>query len=128
MPKTTALSNTPSEEVCSVLGIHKQVVRTVRNRMPGLETFDELAGFYKLFGDRTRLGIVWALGVSEMCVCDLCALLGMKQSAISHQLRTLKQTRIVKFRREGKVIFYSLYDDHIRDVLEVGYNHMQERR
>lgn len=128
MPKTPAPTDTPKKEVCSIQGIHTQVIRTVRNRMPESENFDELARFYKLFGNRTRLGITWALGVSEMCVCDLCVLLGMKQSAISHQLRSLKQTQIVKFRREGKVVFYSLNDDHIREVLEVGYNHMQERR
>jgi ArsR family transcriptional regulator len=128
MPKTPAPTDTPKKEVCSIQGIHRQVIRTVRNRMPESENFDELARFYKLFGDRTRLGIIWVLGVSEMCVCDLCVLLGMKQSAISHQLRSLKQTQIVKFRREDKVVFYSLNDDHIREVLEVGYKHMQERR
>ena len=104
------------------------MILSVQNQMPELEKFEELAEFYKLFGDRTRLGIIWALWLSEMCVCDLCALLGMKQSAVSHQLRTLKQARIVKPRREGKIIFYSLDDDHIRDVLEVGYNHIHEPR
>ncbi len=128
MPATAVVSDTPNKEVCSVLGIHEQVVRSVQSQMPEPDKLDELAQFYKLFSDRTRLGIIWALGLSEMCVCDLCALLGMKQPAVSHQLRTLKQTRIAKSRREGKVVFYSLDDDHIGDVLDVGFNHMQERR
>jgi ArsR family transcriptional regulator len=84
-----------------------------------------LADFFKLFGDGTRIGILWALSESEMCVCDLCALLKMKQPAVSHQLKNLKQSRIVKARRDGKVIYYSLDDDHIRALLDVGMEHIQ---
>jgi ArsR family transcriptional regulator len=87
--------------------------------------YDE-ADLFKLFGDSTRLGILWALSESEMCVCDLCALLKMKQPAISHQLKNLKQSRIVKARRDGKVIYYSLDDDHIRRLLNLGIEHVQE--
>jgi ArsR family transcriptional regulator len=94
--------------------------------MPPRDSLGELADFFKLFGDGNRIGILWALSESEMCVCDLCALLNMKQSAVSHQLRTLKQARIVKMRRDGRVIYYSLDDEHIRQVLNLGMVHIQE--
>jgi len=86
----------------------------------------DVADLFKLFGDSTRLGILWALSESEMCVCDLCALLKMKQPAVSHQLKNLKQSRVVKARRDGKVIYYSLDDDHIRRLLNLGMEHVQE--
>lgn len=123
--ETTAVAPT-SSDVCSEKGIHRKLVRSVRSNMPAPESLYDLADFFKLFGDGTRIGILWALSESEMCVCDLCALLKMKQSAVSHQLRTLKQARIVKSRREGRVIFYSLDDDHIRQVLNLGMEHIQE--
>ncbi len=115
------------DEGCAVYGIHERAIRSVQDQMPWQEDLDKLAEFYRLFGDKTRLKIIWALSVCEMCVCDLCALLQMRQSAVSHQLRTLKLTRIVRSRREGKVVFYALDDDHIRNVLEVGYKHLKER-
>ena len=100
---------------CITKGIHAETVSYVQNRIPNSGRLNQLANLFKLFGDGTRLGILWALSESEMCVCDICALLHMKQPAVSHQLKNLKQARIVKNRRDGKVIYYSLDDDHIRD-------------
>ena len=114
-------------EICATRCIHPHTIRLVGPQMPDRTDLDRLAEFYKLFGDSTRLGIISALGASEMCVCDLSALLAMKQPAVSHQLRTLKQARIIKSRRDGKVIYYSLADDHIRLVLDVGIKHLREK-
>ena len=86
----------------------------------------ELADFFKLFADSTRIAILWALSESEMCVCDLCALLQMKQPTVSHQLKNLKQTSIVKTRRDGKVIYYSLDHHHIPMLLKIGMEHAQK--
>ena len=115
-----------SVETCITEGIHQDVVQTVHRIMPDPDALYELADLFKLFGDSTRISILWALSESEMCVCDLCALLKMKQPAVSHQLKNLKQSRIVKARRDGKVIYYSLDDDHIRSLLNLGMNHIKE--
>ena len=112
-------------ETCATTGIHQDTVRTVNRKMPDSVALYELADLFKLFGDSTRIGILWALSESEMCVCDLCALLKMKQPSVSHQLKNLKQSRIVKARRDGKVIYYSLDDDHIRALLDVGMEHIK---
>ena len=90
------------------------------------ESLDRIVPFYAVFGDSTRLGIIWALSESEMCVCDICALLKMNQPAVSHQLKNLKLARIVKARREGKIVYYSLEDEHIRDLLNLAMEHVQE--
>ena len=111
---------------CVTKGIHAEVVSYVQKRIPENSRLSELADLFKLFGDGTRIGILWALSESEMCVCDICALLQMKQSAVSHQLKNLKQARIVKNRRDGKVIYYTLDDDHIRKLLNLGMEHVQE--
>ncbi len=111
---------------CAIKGIHVETVSYVQNRIPDSGQLNQLADLFKLFGDGTRIGILWALSESEMCVCDICALLQMKQSAVSHQLRNLKQARIVKNRRDGKVIYYSLDDDHIRKLLNLGMEHVRE--
>ena len=113
-------------ETCETTGIHTDIIQLVQKKMPGTENLGELADFFKLFGDGTRLRILWALSESEMCVCDLCALLKMKQPAVSHQLKNLKQARIVKARREGKVVYYALDDDHIRKMLDFGMEHTLE--
>lgn len=94
--------------------------------MPDTVDLFEVADLFKLFGDSTRIAILWALCQSEMCVCDLCALLKMKQPAVSHQLKNLKQARVVKARREGKVIYYSLDDAHIEKLLNLGMEHVKE--
>jgi len=111
---------------CVTKGIHEEIVSYVRKRIPKSSRLSELADLFKLFGDGTRIGILWALSESEMCVCDICALLKMKQPAVSHQLKNLKQARIVKNRRDGKVIYYSLDDDHIRKLLNLGMEHVLE--
>ncbi len=113
-------------ETCITKGIHRNTIRTVKRNMPDSVAVYELADLFKLFGDSTRLGILWALSESEMCVCDLCALLRMKQPAVSHQLKNLKQSRIVKARRDGKIVYYSLEDEHIRRLLNLGMEHTQE--
>ena len=113
-------------ETCAVKGIHRNRIRAVRRAMPDPVRLYELADLFKLFGDGTRIGILWALSESELCVCDLCALLKMKQPAVSHQLKNLKQARVVKARRDGKVIYYSLDDDHIRKLLNLGMEHILE--
>ncbi len=113
-------------ETCITKGIHGDIIRTVKQNMPDTVALYELADLFKLFGDSTRISIIWALSESEMCVCDLCALLKMKQPAVSHQLKNLKQSRVVKARRDGKVIYYSLDDDHIRKLLNLGLEHIQE--
>ena len=113
-------------ETCITKGIHAEVIRSVKRNMPDPVAVYELADLFKLFGDSTRLGILWALSESEMCVCDLCALLKMKQPAVSHQLKNLKQSRIVKARRDGKIVYYSLEDEHIRRLLNLGMEHTQE--
>ena len=113
-------------ETCITKGIHEEIIRSVNRKMPDPADLYELADLFKLFGDSTRLGILWALSESEMCVCDLCALLKMKQPAVSHQLKNLKQSRIVKARRDGKIVYYSLEDEHIRKLLNLGMEHTQE--
>ena len=113
-------------ELCITEGIHPETIHAVKRNMPESVALFELADLFKLFGDSTRLGILWALSESEMCVCDLCALLKMKQPAVSHQLKNLKQSRIVKARRDGKVIYYSLDDEHIRKLLNLGMDHVRE--
>ncbi|MCP4744642.1 MAG: helix-turn-helix transcriptional regulator [Desulfobacteraceae bacterium] len=114
-----------SNDICEIKCIHHDIVSVVQNKLPAPGTLDRLSDFFKLFGDSTRVSILWALSESEMCVCDLCALLRMKQPAVSHQLKNLKQSRIVKNRRDGKVIYYSLDDDHIRKLLESGIDHIK---
>jgi ArsR family transcriptional regulator len=113
-------------QTCITKGIHKDIIRTVKRNMPDQVALYDVADLFKLFGDSTRLGILWALSESEMCVCDLCALLKMKQPAVSHQLKNLKQSRIVKARRDGKIVYYSLDDEHIRELLNLGMEHIQE--
>lgn len=113
-------------EVCTTEGIHQETINKVQKKMPDAVALYELADLFKLFGDSTRASILWALSEAEMCVCDLCALLQMKQPAVSHQLRNLKQSRLVKHRREGKVVYYSLDDDHIRQLLHLAMEHIIE--
>ena len=113
-------------ESCSCNVIHKEVVENVKNKLPKEETLYDLAELFKVFGDSTRIKIICALFESEMCVCDLSVLLNISQSAISHQLRVLKSARLVKFRRAGKVIYYSLDDEHIKQIFDAGLHHITE--
>jgi len=112
---------------CDVTVIHEEVVEEVRQSMPPEEDLFDLAEFFKVFGDTTRIRILYALSRSEMCVCDLAYLLGLTQSAVSHQLRVLKQAKLVRFRRDGRVIYYALDDDHVKSIFAQAYEHIQER-
>lgn len=105
---------------------HEDVIQDVQKKLPEDEKLYELAEFFRVFGDSTRIKILYVLLQSEMCVYDIASLLGMTQSAISHQLRVLKQMQLVKFRREGKTVFYSLSDSHIENILSQGMEHISE--
>ncbi len=111
---------------CSHEETHEQALEAVRLAMDEPEVTVELASFYKVFGDGTRVRILCALLISELCVCDLAELLEMTQSAISHQLRVLKQAKLVKNRRDGKTIYYSLADGHIQTIISQGMEHIKE--
>ena len=113
-------------EVCEEVCTHPDILNRVKPEMPDEERLYDLAELFKVFGDTTRIRILYVLFESEMCVCDIAALLNMTQSAISHQLRVLKQARLVKARREGKTVFYSLADDHVRTIIDQGMNHIEE--
>ena len=115
-------------ENCEVKAIHKDIVEKVEKTMPEEEVVYDLSDFFKILGDTTRMKILSALFQEEMCVCDIAYLLKMTQSAISHQLRVLKQGRFVKYRKEGKVVYYSLEDDHIKHIVEQGMTHILEKR
>ena len=109
--------------VCESTVIHQEVIDKIK-----LPEEDDLGDFFKILGDSTRIKILSALFQSEMCVCDIAALLGMTQSAISHQLRVLKQGRLVKHRKDGKVVYYSLDDDHIKHIIDQGLTHISEKK
>ncbi|MDR0273436.1 MAG: metalloregulator ArsR/SmtB family transcription factor [Clostridiales bacterium] len=113
-------------EKCEHNIIHEEVVARVRGVMPERENFHQLSQLYKMFADNTRLKILWALTREEMCVCDLAALLGMTKSAISHQLKSLRLTNLVRYERQGKIVYYSLADEHVRDIFEKGFEHILE--
>lgn len=112
--------------VCEYTVIHQEVIDKIK--LPEEEVLYDLGDFFKILGDSTRIKILSALFQSEMCVCDIAALLGMTQSAISHQLRVLKQGRLVKYRKDGKVVYYSLDDDHIKHIVDQGLTHISEKR
>lgn len=111
---------------CSSNVVHEEIVARIKEEMPREENLYDLAELFKVFGDTTRVKILYALFAAEMCVCDIAALLNMSQSAISHQLRVLKQARLVKFRRQGKVVYYSLDDDHVKQIFDQGLTHINE--
>lgn len=113
-------------ERCDYIHAHGDIIAKVNENMPDEEILYDLAELFKIFGDSTRIKILYVLFESEMCVCDIAQLLNMTQSAISHQLRALKQSKLVKYRREGKTVFYSLADDHVRSILDQGMEHVAE--
>ncbi len=113
---------------CDCDVIHADVVDSVMKKMPEERELYDLSDFFKVLGDSTRVKIMWALDESEMCVCDIAVLLNMTKSAISHQLRSLKQANLVKHRKEGKIVFYSLADDHVKDIFEKGLEHIREKK
>ena len=113
-------------ETCEEHRVHADVVANVKLDMPDEERLYDLAELFKVFGDTTRIRILYVLFESELCVCDIAELLNMSQSAISHQLRVLKQARLVRARREGKTVFYVLADDHVRAIIGQGMDHVNE--
>ena len=115
-------------DTCSCDVLHNDLIIKVRESMPEEVDLYDLAELFKVFGDSTRIKIISALLESELCVCDIADLLNMTQSAISHQLRVLKQAKLVKNRREGKVVFYSLDDDHVLQIFKQGYEHVKEEK
>jgi len=116
------------DEFCSCDIVHDNIIEIVKQKMPQEEKLYDLAELFKVFGDTTRVKIISALFEAEMCVCDIAELLSMTQSAISHQLRVLRQARLVKHRKEGKVVFYSLDDEHIKTIFNQGLEHILEPR
>ena len=122
----TDIKNGENIVECECSHIHQDIIETVRENMPEEDMLVDLAELFKVLGDQTRIKIIFILFKEEMCVCDIAESLGMTQSAISHQLRVLKQARLVKFRKEGKTVFYSLDDDHIRKIFDCGLHHIEE--
>lgn len=118
------MSNSAKE--CECLHIHTEAIKTVKAHLPPDETLFELSDLFKLFGDTTRIKILYLLFEKELCVCDISVLLNMTQSAISHQLKVLKNSKLVKFRREGKVVFYRLSDNHVKSIIAQGMEHLME--
>ena len=116
------------EELCESNEIHEDLLKIVDETLPEETELYDLAELFKVFGDSTRIRILFVLFEAEVCVCDLAKALNMTQSAISHQLRILKQNKLVKSRREGKSIFYSLADDHVRTIINQGREHIEEDR
>lgn len=113
-------------ECCEDTEVHEDLLRIVNEKMPREEELYDLAELFKVFGDSTRIRILFVLFEAEVCVCDLAETLHMTQSAISHQLKILKQNKLVKSRREGKSIFYSLADAHVRTIIDQGREHIEE--
>ena len=115
------------EEICESSEIHEDLLKIVNETLPEETELYDLAELFKVFGDTTRIKIIYALFEEEMCVCDIADLLNMTQSAISHQLKSLKNAKLVKLRKEGKTVFYSLDDDHINKLLKVSFEHIIEK-
>jgi ArsR family transcriptional regulator len=113
-------------ECCEEVHVHSAKVKTIHNQMPDDDKLYDLAELFKVFGDSTRIRILFALFESEMCVCDIAETLDMTQSAISHQLRILKQSKLVGNRRDGKSIIYYLADEHVRTIIAQGMDHIEE--
>ena len=111
---------------CDTVEVHEELLQIVNETMPEETELYDLAELFKVFGDSTRIRILFVLFEAEVCVCDLSQVLNMSQSAISHQLRILKQSKLVKSRRDGKSIFYSLADDHVRTIIAQGREHIEE--
>ena len=113
-------------DCCEQVFVHEELVEKVNQEMPKEEELYDLAELFKVFGDSTRIRILFVLFEAEVCVCDLAEVLHMTQSAVSHQLRILKQAKLVNARREGKSVFYSLADDHVRTIIAQGREHIEE--
>ena len=116
-----------NEFICDCNIIHQEIVNKTLQKMPKPELFNKLAEFFKIIGDPTRTKILFALDQNEMCVCDIANVLNMTKSSISHQLSTLRKSGIVKCRKEGKEVYYTLDDDHVKQVFEVGIEHIEHK-
>ena len=114
-------------EICENEHCHENIVESVKSRMPSDEIVYDVAELFKVFGDSTRTKILTALFESETCVCDICSILGMTKSAISHQLRILRQNKLVKARKSGKEVFYSLADNHVKVIFKMAFDHVLEK-
>ncbi len=117
-----------SEEMCQESHVHGSLVEQVQAQMPDDDTLVDVAEIFKVFGDVTRTKILSALFEAELCVCDISEIVKMSTSAVSHQLRILRQTKIVKSRRQGKEVFYSLDDEHIEKIFKMALDHLREER
>jgi len=126
MIKDKKQANDVCDEQCTQTVIHENVINHVKQQMPDEEVLASVADLFKILGDKTRTRILQALVQSEMCVCDLAYLLGMTQSSISHQLRVLKQAKLVKNRKEGKIVYYSIADDHVMQIFNQAFEHVIE--
>ena len=115
-------------DVCQIHYVDEKRVARVKAEMSPIEALFDLAETFKVLGDSTRVRILHALALDELCVCDIASLLGMTQSAVSHQLRLLRVAKLVKFRKEGKMAYYSLDDDHVRSLLSEGLDHLAHTR
>lgn len=118
--------NSTQEKNSDFLAAREEVVKKVLAQQPDDEILYDLAELFKIFGDSTRIKILYALSESELCVNDIAQLLNLSQSSVSHQLRILKDSKLVRFRREGKIIFYTLDDDHVRNIISMGMEHVEE--
>lgn len=117
-----------NEFICDCNVIHQEMVDNTTQNMPEEDTFNKLAEFFKILGDTTRVKILFALDQNEMCVCDIANVLGMSKSSISHQLGTLRRSGIVKCRKSGKEVFYMLDDNHVKEVFEIGIQHIEHKK
>ena len=113
-------------EFCELSEVHGEAVAKARGTMPKGETLFELADFFKILGDGTRMSILFAIDKEPMCVCDIAELLSMTKSAVSHQLKILRQSSLIKYKKSGKNVFYSLADEHVRDIIEKALEHIKE--
>ena len=112
---------------CDCDSVNQELVDKVKKKFPDDELLGDLSDFFKVIGDGTRIRILWALDVSEMCVCDLAVLLGVTKSAISHQLKALRLANLVKFRKEAQIVYYSLADDHVKEIIDKGFEHLWQK-
>ena len=115
-----------SQFTCNSDDIHEDIVKDVKKKMQSKEEYIELASLFKLFGDGTRVQILHALEQSEMCVCDLAVLLGVTKSAVSHQLKALRLAKLVKYRKEAQIAYYSLADEHVKEIIDKGFEHLRD--
>ena len=122
----TIMEQNKVNEMCDITVIHQLEVENAKENFPKDDTLDKLSNLFKVIGDSTRSKILYLLSKNEFCVCDISAVLQMTQSAISHQLRVLKEAKLVKNRREGKVVYYSLKDEHVTDIFNLAFIHINE--